>query len=82
MFIENQNSIFECDATLMTVHWKEYSLNLLLNFFKVSGCNQFILATFNKKQYVGTQSTKCVCLNVAKINWLQPLTLKLYCQFN
>ncbi len=46
---------------------KNYSLNLL-NFFKVSGCNQFTLATFNKKIYVGSQSTKFVYLNVANIH--------------
>ncbi len=46
MFIENQNSIFERDATLMTVHWKIIFIEFTI-FFKVSGCNQFILATFN-----------------------------------
>ncbi len=40
--------------------------------FKVSGCKQFILATF----IFLSQSAKIVYLYVAKINWLQPLTLK------
>ncbi len=46
---------------------------------KVSGCNQFILATFKYIYIIFlNQSTKFLYLNVAKINWLQPLALKRY----
>ncbi len=48
----------------------------MINFFKVSSCNQFIFATFKKQFFFESYSTKLVYLNVAKINWLQPLTLK------
>ncbi len=53
-----------------------------IDFFKVSGCNQFILATFKKKKK--KLLTYFVFLNVAKNNCLLPLILKHFtynCQF-
>ncbi len=47
---------------------------IILNFFKVSGCKQFILATF-KYNFLKVSQVN-VYLNVAQISWLQPLTLK------
>ncbi len=46
---------------------EEKKINWIYSILKVSCCNQFILATF---KYI------YILLKVAKINWLQPLTLK------
>ncbi len=70
-------AVCHCHFHLITLEIYYFEKNDT-NFFKVSGCKQFILATFKyKKKYL-----KCVYLNVAKINWLQPLYLKKISKFN
>ncbi len=61
----------------MYLYWNKCFIELTKNV-KVSGCNQFILATFKYFFFVKNQSTKFLYLNVAKINNLQPLALKIY----
>ncbi len=58
---------------LVFLHWKKIFIE-----FKVSGCKQFIVATFFKKmlKVIQLNCSNKITNKVAKINWLQPITLK------